>query len=110
MGSVKETKEREGKLAVTWCKDNFLIANTDKFQAMLTDPCRLNERDTKCDLMIQGATIDSSDHISLFAVDIDRNLLFKNHIGKICKKARKRVAVITHFCNLVLIKVKLQIY
>ena len=110
LGNVKGTIQREGELAAAWYKDNYLLANADKFQAMLIYPRRLNEEDTKCDLMIQGENIENSDHIRLFGVDIDINLTFNKHISKICKKASKKVAVLTRFCNLASTKAKLQIY
>lgn len=31
---VKDSLEKEGQRAVIWCKDNFLLANPDKFQAL----------------------------------------------------------------------------
>ena len=50
LGNVKGTIQREGELAAAWYKDNYLLANGDKFQSMLIYPRRLNEEDTKCDL------------------------------------------------------------
>ena len=32
---VREALEQEGQLAAYWYRDNFLLANPDKFQAMI---------------------------------------------------------------------------
>ena len=32
---VREALEQEGQLAASWYRDNFLLANPDKFQAMI---------------------------------------------------------------------------
>ena len=33
--AVREALEQEGQLAASWYRDNFLLANPDKFQAMI---------------------------------------------------------------------------
>ena len=39
---VKDSLEKEGQRAVTWYKDNYLLSNPDKFQALTINPCNLN--------------------------------------------------------------------
>ena len=36
--AVREALEEESQLAASWYRDNFLLANPDKFQAMILYP------------------------------------------------------------------------
>jgi len=36
--AVREALEQEGQLAAPWHRDNFLLANPDKFQAIIVYP------------------------------------------------------------------------
>ena len=36
--AVREALEAEGQLAASWYRNNFLLANLDKFQAMILYP------------------------------------------------------------------------
>ena len=109
---VRATIVEEGELAATWYKKNYLLANVDKFQTTVINPRKLNDTNMdKCGaLKIHDKTIESADHIRLLGVDIDNLVTFSKLNSETCKKASSKIAVITHFCNLLSTKAKLKIY
>ena len=66
-------------------KDNDMIANPDKFKAIVLTKTDQNIADIK--LEFSRKTILSSNEIDLLGVPIDTKLSFDSHIAKICRKA-----------------------
>ena len=53
----------QGQLASTWYKNNFLLANTDKFQFLTVNPRKLDMEKRDVSLYIEGEDIRKSDKI-----------------------------------------------
>ena len=88
--AVREALEQEGQLAASWYRDNFLLANPDKFQAMILYPRRKD-----------GRVITNTDYIKLLGVHIDCSMNFSGHISELCKKVSKKVGILMRLRNLV---------
>ena len=71
--------------AIKWMKDNDIIANPDKFKAIMlikTDHITAGIR-----LEFSRETILSSDECDLLGITIDTKLSFNSHIAKICPQS-----------------------
>ena len=73
--------------AIKWMKDNDMIANPDKFKAIMLTKTDHNTAGIR--LEFSGETILSSNEIDLLGVTIDTKLSFDSHIAKICHKASR---------------------
>ena len=77
--------EQESNVAIDWLERNQMIANPDKFHAILVTKGRDDTTGVK--LMIQGKQIQSENAVRLLGVKIDHRLTFDEHISDLCRKA-----------------------
>ena len=84
METLLDILEKESEVAINWFKQNEMIVNPDKFQAMVLG--RHKQKET-INLTINGAEIKGQNSITLLGVQIDNKLNFDNHISNACKKA-----------------------
>ena len=77
--------EKESNVAIDWLERNQMIANPDKFHAILVTKGR--DGTTGVKLMIQGKQIQSENAVRLLGVKIDHRLTFDEHISDLCRKA-----------------------
>ena len=75
--------------AIEWMKDNDMIANPDKFKAIVLTKTDHNTAGIK--LKFRGKTILSSNEIDLLGVTTDKKLSFDSHITKIFRKASRQL-------------------
>ena len=71
--------------AIEWMKDNDMIANQNKFKAIVLTKTDHNTAGIR--LEFSGKTILSSNEVDLLGVTIDTN----SHITKICRKASRQL-------------------
>ena len=83
------------------------MANHDKFQLLLVKQRKNKEH---ASLTISRYMIQSTEVIRLLGVNIDEYLIFSKHIGDLCKKASKRVGVLSRLRNLIPTEAKLLLY
>ena len=72
--------------AIEWMKDNDMIANQNKFKAIVLTKTDHNTAGIR--LEFSGKTILSSNEIDLLGVTTDTN----SHITKICRKASRQLS------------------
>ena len=77
--------EIDSDIAINWFTDNHMIANPDKFKAIVITKNGQDTTGTK--LKINNEVIDSSSEVTLLGVVIDNKLSFVPHISKMCKSA-----------------------
>ena len=77
----------QGKLAMSWYRDNFLLANTEKFQCLTINPRNIDSGKHTEALQIEDQIIANTSQIKLLGVEIDDKLNFTSHISNICIKA-----------------------
>ena len=70
---------------LTWLDRNEMIANPEKFHALLVKKDRTDT--TRHSISIQGKTIKSEASVKLLGVYLDHQLNFDLHISDLCKKA-----------------------
>ena len=77
--------ELESNVAIDWLERNDMIANPDKFHAILMTK---HKDDTKGEtIMINEKEIASENTVRLLGVKIDHKLSFDEHISDLCRKA-----------------------
>ena len=77
--------EKEGDITTQWCGDNSIIVIQEKFQATIID--RKNQKNNPQKLTIDEKVINSSENVTLLAVEVDSKLNFDEHVSKICNKS-----------------------
>ena len=85
MPDLVKTLEKETGVALSWLKQNEMIANPEKFHAILLRKNRTNTSGEK--INIDGETINSEETVKLLGVTLDYRHDFDPHISNICKKA-----------------------
>ena len=92
METLLDILEKESEVAINWFKQNEMIVNPDKFQAMVLG--RHKQKET-INLTINGAEIKGQNSVTLLGVEIDNELNFNNHKTNICNKAGNKINVLS---------------
>ena len=82
---LKETLQKEAEVASQWFKDNFMIVNPGRFQAMIIK--RFGKMENNNEMYIDNKKITSEHSVKLLGIEIDNQLKFDNHVSTLCKKA-----------------------
>ena len=77
--------EKERDITTQWLGDNSIIVIQEKFQATIID--RKNQKNNPQKLTIDEKVINSSENVTLLAVEVDSKLSFDEHVSKICNKS-----------------------
>ena len=77
------TLDQDSQAAIDWFKINEMIANPDKFQAIVIKK-NCGAKDSYA-LNINNQTINSENCIKLLGIEIDNTLSFDKHISTLCK-------------------------
>ena len=78
--------ENEMENALTWYRNNGMVANPHKFQTIFLGVRKLN-----ISIKIGSFTIESSEQVKLLGITIDNQLTFYPHIVNICGKAVSKI-------------------
>ena len=81
--------ESESKIIINWFKDNHMIVNPGKFQAIIIDKHKRNH--TNQIINIDQKEIKAVSKVKLLGTEIDDKLNFNHHINNICKSASNRL-------------------
>ena len=74
--------ETEGELSVGWFRENEIVVNSDKFQAII-----LNRKEAQpAHKFIIDKEIKTTNSIKLLGINIDDQLRFNEHISILCSK------------------------
>ena len=76
-----KTLEQKSESAVSWLKQNELIVNADKFQAIILNK---KESEAKYKLTIGNNDIESTKSVTLLGITIDGRLRFDQHKSNLC--------------------------
>ena len=91
--------EREGSIATQWFRDNSMIVNPGKFQAIIID--LKNQKNNPQKLTIDGKVITSSENVTLLGLEVDSKLNFDEHISKLCNKSAGQLNVLCRIRHLI---------
>ena len=81
--------ELGNEIAINWFKDNHMIVNQDKFQAIMIDKHKGNH--TNQVVNIDQKEIKAVSKVKLLVIKIDDKLNFNHHINNICKSASNQL-------------------
>ena len=91
--------EREGSIATQWFRDNSMIVNPGKFQAIIID--LKNQKNNPQKLTIDGKVITSSENVTLLGLEVDSKLNFDEHISKLCNKSAGQLNALCRIRHLI---------
>ena len=107
MPDLVNTLEKETGVALSWLENNEMIANPEKFHAILL---RKNQTNTSGEqININGKMIKSEETVKLLGVTLDYRLDFDPHISNICKKAAAQLNVLKRLKAFIGFKVPLNL-
>ena len=89
--------QKECKTAIEWFKNNNMIVNPGKFQAMILGTGK--DLQDKYTLNINGAEIISEASVKLLGIEIGSKLNFENHVSSLCKKASNQLNALSRIQN-----------
>ena len=89
INSIKQTLESGCKIAIKWFHENRMIANPDKFQAIVLDKRRSNNTEVK--FIIGSEQIQAVPSVDILGITIDDQLNFNLHIDNICQKSANQL-------------------
>ena len=78
--------------SIDWFKNNNMIANPDKFQAIIMNIRKENQITHK--LKIHNNEIETTKSVKLLGIEVDNQLSFNQHISKLCSKAAMQLIAI----------------
>jgi len=103
---VKSNLECICKSMLEWFNVNYLQANPDKFQVIIFENGKNNERL----LNIANTEVKACDVVKLLGVYIDKDMNFNYHISDLCKKAGRKINALSRISNTLDAKSKHIIY
>ncbi len=92
LSNLIEVLEEEAGVALNWLKQNQMIANPEKFHALLIRKDQANTSGQ--DFNIQGKLIKSEETVKLLGIQLDYKLNFEPHISELCRKAASQLNVL----------------
>ena len=101
--------QNTGHLAWSWYKNNFLLANPEKFKSLTVNPRNIDAQNDDKTLNIDNYDIRKTEQIKLLGVYIDENLNFAGHISELCTRASQKVGILEHLRNLIPCNAKLML-
>ena len=90
---------KEGNIATQWFRDNSMIVNPEKLQAIIID--RKNQKNNPQKLTIDEKVITSSENVALLGLKVDSKLNFDEHISKLCNKSAGQLNTLCRIRHLI---------
>ena len=84
--------EEQSNVALDWLAYNEMIANPDKFHAIIVKKDRSDT--TGINIRIKGQNIKTESTVKLLGVKLDYKLNFDPHISDLCKKAANQLNIL----------------
>ena len=76
--------ENDANIAISWLRNNKMIANSDKFQCIILSK---NKADNIVEVNIENQKVSSQTSVKLLGITINNKLNFNEHINKLFKSA-----------------------
>ena len=83
LAGLFKTLEQEPESAVSWSKQNEMIVNAEKFQAIIL---KKKETEAKYKLTIHNNDIESTKYVELLDITFNDCQRFDQHISNLCSK------------------------
>ena len=102
---VQDTLNKEGEIIYKWYQSNLLKGNYEKYQIMSMGQ-RINSK-PNLEITMTNIKIKCGSDLRLLGLIIDQNLDFSNHVSEVCKRAGRKVDVLTRLRNILSARAKL---
>ena len=89
VSDLMKTLEDESRAAINWFSMNHMIANPDKFKAIILDKQNSDFSNTK--ISVNNENLEIVPSVKLLGIQIDSQLNFNMHINNICKSAANQL-------------------
>ena len=103
---VQDTLNKEGEIICKWYESNLLKGNYKKYQIMSIGP----KGKTKDLEIMSNVKIKCGSDLSLLGLTIDQNLDFSKLVSEVCKRAGRKVSVLTRLHYVLSARAKLITY
>jgi hypothetical protein len=107
ISSVITTLESESEVAIDWFSSNLMLANPDKFQAIILGPNSGNEPHT---FNFGETQVQSEESVKLLGVDLDNKLNFHSHVSNLCLKTARQINALKRLARFLDFEGRLAIY
>ena len=98
---VAQSIKIQGEQALSRYKNNYLLANPEKFQLLAINPRNVDTDNDNQDISLDGHAIERMGEIKLLGVQIDEKRSFASHISELCTKASQKVGFLVRLRNLI---------
>ena len=95
---LKNTLQSESEVIINWFKNNKMIANPEKFQAIILDKQKhdyLNEI-----IKFDNKAVETVSFVRLLGSQLDDKLNLSLHVSNICKSAANQLSALIRLNNL----------
>ena len=94
--NLKNILIHDSEIAIKWLKNNDMIANPGRFQAIILGK---SKKTTHTTFIINGKEIESKENVKLLGINIDNKLNFDDHVSKLCSRASGQLNTLFRFNN-----------
>ena len=95
ISNLTKTLESESITALSWLKNNKMIANPEKFHSII-----LTKSNKNLELNIGNKTIKSEQKAKLLGMTIDNKLTFDQHVSDLFRKTSAQLNALYRFKNI----------
>ena len=97
VAELKNTLQSESEIVINWFKNNKMIVNTEKFQAIILHEQKYDYsyETTKFD----NKTIETVSSVRFISFQLDDKLKFSLHVSNICKSAANQLSALIRLNN-----------
>ena len=92
MQSVVQALQADTTNAVKWFSENFMQANTEKFQFLFMKPIASHETIPDY-IVINDTKIQRNSSVKFLGITLDDKLEFNSHVANLCMKAGNQLNV-----------------
>ena len=94
---LKNTLQSESEVIINWFKNNKIIVNPEKFQAIILD--KQKDDYSNETIKFDNKTVETVPSVRLLGIQLDDKLNFSLHVSKICKSAANQLSALTRLNN-----------
>ena len=89
---LKNTLQSESEVIINWFKNNKMIVNPEKFQAIILDKQK-HDYSNKT-IKFDNKTVETVSSVRLLDIQLDDKLNFSLHVSNICKSAANQLSAL----------------
>ena len=94
---LKNTLQSESDVIINWFKDNKMIVNPEKFQAIILDKQKHDYPNET--IKFDSKTVETVPSVKLLGIQLDDKLNFSLHVSNICKSAANQLSTLIRLNN-----------